>query len=178
MKSKIFMKSDNVFFFKKNHENIIDYENINFLKQKAKESFLKRARYCLHNSHSDLIHEMIIVFCKNSYIRPHKHLNKTESFHLIEGSMLIFFFDDLGNIDNKILLDVSKKSKPFFYRLVTSKWHCVVPLSEFVVIHETTNGPYNEHDNIYPTWAPYNEENDKVKIFLNRIMQLDYETIR
>ena len=65
----------------------------------------------MHRDLNDLLHEMIIVIDKNSYIRPHKHLWKSESFHLIYGEADIVIFNDYGEIVNIIELALNKLNK-------------------------------------------------------------------
>ena len=41
---------------------------------------------------------MFIALSDETYIRPHKHLNKSESLHVLEGSADVVFFDEKGKI--------------------------------------------------------------------------------
>ena len=72
----------------------IDASDIEELKQKAKKNPRKRIRICVHKDKKDKIHEMLIVHEKSCYVRPHKHINKVESFHIIEGEVDILLFDE------------------------------------------------------------------------------------
>jgi len=144
---------------------------LKILKKKATESKLKRARICLHKSLDEKVQEMIIVFCKESYIRPHKHVNKSESFHLIEGELQVVFFDNEGKIINKINLSSYSKEKYFIYRLSSDCWHFVIPLSEYVIIHETTQGPFRAEEALFPSWAPGYDENDKISLFIKKCLE-------
>ena len=92
--------SNEVFYFKKNI-SFINRKHINFLKKKVSLSNKKRVRICLHKENSKL-HEMIIVLSKDTYIRPHKHINKPESLHVIEGNADVIFFNDLGKVLKKV----------------------------------------------------------------------------
>ena len=94
-------KKNNEIFYSKNSIEFINYKHINFLKKNLKFAKRKRARICLHNSDKSKLHEMIIILAKDTYIRPHKHFNKAESLHVIEGSADAIFFDDKGNIIKK-----------------------------------------------------------------------------
>ena len=73
-------------------------EHISFLKKQASMNERKRARICAHLKNEDTLHEMLIVIYNDSYIRPHKHQNKIESFHIIEGCADVVVFDDEGKI--------------------------------------------------------------------------------
>jgi len=157
-----------VFFCKDEITEILP-ERLNEIKQAAQEAPLGRARICLHHDNTDNIHEMIIAFCKDSYIRPHKHIDKSESFHVIEGELLVAFFDETGEVTHKIKMGPYGSSHTFVYRLSSSLWHMVIPLSEFVVIHETTAGPFMKEEVIFPEWAPEDSDIKGIKILLDRI---------
>ena len=62
----------------------------------------------MHKDIKDNLHEMIIILSKETYIRPHKHLNKAESLHVIEGSADVIFFNDYGKIINCVRLSKKK----------------------------------------------------------------------
>ena len=72
----------------------VDSADIEKLKQKARQNPRRRARICAHSNIDDSIHEMLIVHEKSCYVRPHKHANKTESFHIIEGKVDIILFHE------------------------------------------------------------------------------------
>jgi glucose-6-phosphate isomerase len=136
------------------------------LKQMAVEAPLKRARLCLHSSHEDAVQEMVIALHQSTYIRPHRHQNGTESFHMIEGSVLIGFFEETGEIRETLQLQADRRSI-FLYRLSASFWHTVLPLTEFAVFHEVAKGPFTVAE--YPAWEPENEPH-AIQQFKNRVM--------
>src|SRR5438876_482347 len=84
--------------------NIVEIkkEYIDRLKESAIVSPLGRARICLHPQATNLVHEMIIAFRRDSYVIPHKHINKSESFHIIEGKAVVIIFDELGQVKHII----------------------------------------------------------------------------
>ena len=68
----------------------------------AKELPRNRIRYCAHASPSDVVHEMFIVHPKDAYVRPHKHINKSESIFILLGNAnYIEFYEDGKNPDGK-----------------------------------------------------------------------------
>lgn len=144
-------------------------EQLDILKQSAKQDPLRRARLCLHHDHSDKVQEMVIAFYRDSYVRPHRHLNKSESFHVIEGKLAVIFFDDNGNTTRRITMSTCGNGQTFLYRVSSSLCHMVIPLSEFVVIHETTTGPFVKEETEYPTWGPEEDDTVGIKTFLERI---------
>src|SRR6478609_9998623 len=63
------------------------------LKRIAAQNSRLRSRLCTHPDPASGLHEMLIVHHRQAYVRPHKHLGKPVSFHLIEGSARVVIFD-------------------------------------------------------------------------------------
>ncbi len=62
---------------------ITDQSDIKRFKQFSFLNERKRVRLCAHPSQDDLLHEMLIVHERSTYVRPHKHPGKSESIHII-----------------------------------------------------------------------------------------------
>ena len=136
-----------------NHDTIyIDKKKLDELKILAQKDPNKRARICLHKNDEEMVQEMIIAFCKDSYIRPHRHIDKSESYHIIEGRIEIIFFNDNGIEIDKVVLSDKIDEHPFLFRISNSAWHTVVPKSDFVIIHEVTKGPFNKNSSEFADW--------------------------
>ncbi len=135
------------------------------LKSMALAVPLKRARLCLHLSKEDAVQEMVIALHRDTYIRPHRHAGKSESFHMIEGEVLIGFFDEAGEIQQTVHLTSSGK-RPFLYRLSAPLWHTVIPLTEFAVFQEVTMGPFSASE--FPVWEPENQP-EAIERFKERV---------
>ncbi|OGT38003.1 MAG: hypothetical protein A3F11_03265 [Gammaproteobacteria bacterium RIFCSPHIGHO2_12_FULL_37_14] len=144
----------------------VDFKDISTLKEKVINSPDKRIRICAHKNSSDHLHEMLIVIAKGSYIRPHKHANKSESFHIIEGLLDVIIFDETGNIREIIPMGSPTSGKCFFYRLLAPHFHTLFLHTELVVFHETTNGPFNKEDTVYASWSPPQAALENVSTFL------------
>ena len=139
-------------FFCKNNPVRIDQKLILDLKAKAKEIGDKNIRLCLHMTPEAVFHQMIILEHKSGFYPPHKHLLKGEAFHMIEGSMAVFVFDDAGNISDACRLE---GSGTFMYRVDVGQHHSVMPLSDIVIYHEGKPGPFlGNKDSLFPDWAP------------------------
>ncbi len=124
------------------------------LKRHAFEADQKRARLCLHGSPDEPLHEMIIVFHRDTVIRPHRHRVKTESFHVIFGELDIALFDDHGRLTRVVRMGEVGTGKTHVYRLNSPVWHSVIIRSEYAAIHEVTNGPFRAEENEFAPWAP------------------------
>jgi cupin fold WbuC family metalloprotein len=132
----------------------IGAEQIIFLKQQALSSNRKRARICTHRSNDDALHEMLIAISASSYIHPHKHTSKVESFHIIEGLVDVVVFDDDGAIIDVVEMGDVSTGKNFYYRLSDGLFHTLLIHSDFLVVHEVTNGPFVANETILASFAP------------------------
>lgn len=124
---------------------------IGFIKECAIKNLRGRARICAHKESTDLLHEMLIAIRSDSYIRPHRHENKVESFHLVEGSADIVILNDDGEIMDVIGLSPDEH---FYYRLDLPYYHTLLINSPVLVIHEITNGPFDRTQNDFAAFSP------------------------
>jgi len=146
-------KSPEVYFTETDIATISEKE-LTFLKAAVQETPLKRVRINLHPSNEDSLHEMFIAIQKGSYIRPHKHPNKSEAFHAVLGSAQIIIFTDDGAIKEVVPLAAGQPGKPFYYRLSKPYFHTLILESDLLIIHEITNGPFVPGGTLYAPFAP------------------------
>ena len=92
----------------------LDARAIEYVKESALNSPRGRFRICAHKEKTNSLHEMLIGIRGDSYIRPHRHQSKVESFHLVEGVAEIIVLDEDGEIID--IIELSPK-KNFYYRL-------------------------------------------------------------
>ena len=130
---------------------LADIENLIIM---ARETKRKRIRICAHPSPDNPVHDMLIVHFYDTYVRPHRHLNKDETFHIIQGELKVVIFNDDGAIKDIVNMGEYGSGKTFFYRMSKSYYHTVIPISEIAVFHETTKGPFSLKDTKFPSWAP------------------------
>jgi cupin fold WbuC family metalloprotein len=142
---------------------------IEFLKTQAAKSARHRARLCAHHENGNRIHEMLIAVTQNGYIRPHKHLNKSESFHVIEGSATVIYFDEAGGISEVIFVGDAASGLPFYFRNEDERFHTQVITSPFLIFHEATNGPFNRAETVFAPWSPDETDPVKVRAYLDEL---------
>lgn len=150
----------------------LDSIDINELKEKANRNHRKRIRICAHKDITENIHEMIIVHEKSCYVRPHRHLNKTESFHIIEGKAEIILFNEDGSIDQSISMGDITSGLKFFYRLPPFRYHTILIQSDVLVFHETTNGPFRFEDTKLAPWSPDEKDTDSVFHYMQMLRNI------
>jgi len=133
---------------------------ISELKSIALQNPRKRSRLCAHQSPDDSLHEMLIVHARECYVRPHRHKNKVESFHMIEGELDVVFFEESGEIKKVIRMGTVDKGKTFYYRLPDYLYHMVIIRSDIAVFHEITEGPFRREDTDFAVWSPEADSTD------------------
>jgi cupin fold WbuC family metalloprotein len=126
-------------------------------------------RLSLHKDPSDKHHNMIILQHKGNYYRPHKHLAKPETYHLIKGKMAVFIFNDTGVIIDSVILDPQEN---FIYRIGANNWHVSIPLTEHVIFNESKPGPFiRQGDSIFAEWAHDGNNNEETTNHTNKLLQ-------
>ena len=129
----------------------LDARAIEYVKESALNSPRGRFRICAHKEKTNSLHEMLIGIRGDSYIRPHRHQSKVESFHLVEGVAEIIVLDEDGEIID--IIELSPK-KNFYYRLDLPLYHTILVHSPVLVIHEITNGPFEVESSDMAPFSP------------------------
>jgi len=140
-----------------------------FLKAQASKNPRKRIRLCAHQNTDDKIHEMFIVHGKDAYVRPHRHLNKTESFYLMEGEADALFFNEAGQVVRRIEMGALGSGKQFYYRLSEPVYHSLIIKSPAITFFEVTSGPFDLKDTEFPAWAPDGKDEARAKQYMSRL---------
>lgn len=149
-------------------DNIVTlrYSHIVSLKKKALQTPRKRIRLCMHKTTDDLLHEMMIVHTKETYVRPHKHMKRVESIFIVEGRADIVIFDNSGRIDQVIRMGTYESGRTFYYRIDDPVYHSMIITSENLVFHEVTNGPFDPRETVFAPWSPPEENHQAVSAYL------------
>jgi cupin fold WbuC family metalloprotein len=145
--------------------------DITDLKRKQEDTSRKRIRLCAHQQIEDSLHEMLIVHTKDTYVRPHKHLGKSESYHAIEGCFDLAIFDESGSVTRVLEIGPYSSGRNFYCRLPASLYHGLLFRSDVVVFHETTSGPFIRAQTEFAPWSPAETEVDAGNAFMRRALQ-------
>ena len=113
----------------------------------------QRARVCMHPKIEDRVQEMFIAFDGRSYVRPSFHLDKDESFHIIEGFGKYLFFDEQGCFTNDVRLGPYHSDLPFYCRIPGNHVHSLIVYSKHAVAHELMTGPFDKTSTRFPSWS-------------------------
>ncbi|HEY3327338.1 MAG TPA: WbuC family cupin fold metalloprotein [Novimethylophilus sp.] len=159
--------NEEIFYFAGNPVSL-DRDDVDTLKRIARQTARQRARICMHPDIGDPLHEMLILHCRNAYVRPHKHPGKSESLHVVEGEADIVVFDDGGTVRHVIPIGLPATGKTFYYRLNSSFFHTLIIRTDVFLFHETTNGPFRREDTVFAPWAPAENDSEAIEHFLTR----------
>jgi dTDP-4-dehydrorhamnose reductase len=150
---------------------LVDAELIAFLKQAAAKSTLRRARFCAHLSPGDKQHDMLIVSHRESYVMPHRHMTKSETFLILEGFAEIIFFGESGEVEKIVKMGPPSSGRPFFYRMPPRKFHSISIETELLVFVENTTGPFDLGDREHAAWAPDHKDTGGGIAFIASIVE-------
>jgi len=129
----------------------------------------KGIRLCLHESPGTLLHDMIVVQHAGQYFCPHKHLEKGESYHMVEGEMGVVIFDDEGKVVDSCRMDTSNIMG---YGVGTDMYHINFPLTEVAVYHESRLGPSTPGDCVVAPWGPGGDDKAEANSFVAELTRL------
>lgn len=114
---------------------------------------LKRARLCCHLGSEEKLQEMFIALANDVSIDESIHIRKDESLTVISGSGRYIFPNEDGSERDVILLssigDQSNSDSAFFARINRYVPHKILVDSPYMIIHESTTGPFNRSDTDY-----------------------------
>lgn len=144
----------------------VDRGDVAFLKKAAECSKTNRSRLCFHSDTNDIQQEMLIVAHKSSYIIPHRHFKKLETFSVVEGECSALLFDENGEVERVISMSTSDAGNVFFYRMPADIFHSCLIHSEWLVFLETTIGPYHANLTEHARWAPASDDQINGNSFL------------
>ncbi len=129
-------------------------QDIEDLKARAKASTRRRSRICAHPGPQDSTHEMLVALARDTFIRPHVHPTKVESFHVMEGRMRVVLFEDDGRIMEVVRMGDFASGAAFYYRQTRPIYHTLLPDTDFCVFQEVTQGPFTTDGTTHAAWAP------------------------
>ena len=127
---------------------------IKFLKQAALACHKRRSRLCAHPSPDATQHDMLIVMARDTYVAPHRHLLKSETLLVVEGSARAVIFDDGGAVRDIIRMGSADSASAFFYRMPERTYHGILIDTDMLVTLESARGPFRPDETESAPWAP------------------------
>ena len=133
----------------------------------ARTSLRLRMNYNFHPKLSDPVQRLLNALEPWTYIRPHKHITKEESFVLLRGTALAVVFNDDGSIRDHAVL--SQANGILGIEFEENSYHMLTALETGTVVYEIKEGPFVPHtEGSSASWAPQ-EGTPGAKDFLAKV---------
>lgn len=107
---------------------------------KAKESPRLRMAYDLRTTTADSSQRVLNAIEPGTELPIHRHRNTSESCVILRGIAEEIFYDDNGNITERIKMQAG--SDYVGVNIEKGRWHKIVSLESGTVIFEAKDGPY------------------------------------
>lgn len=128
--------------------------------------------FCL-SSPDDKVQRMVNAIQPDSYLPPHKHLEKNEDFVALRGRFLALEYDDSGRVKDHAVIspDTPKPGECNGIEVKKNIWHNIIALDKDSVAFEVLDGPYKKDEHkIFPEWAPREEQYSEGMKFVENVM--------
>lgn len=150
---------------------LITEELLDAVTLQAKESPRLRMNYNLHASMDAPIHRLLNALEPETYLPPHRHGDKEETYLVLRGSLMAFFYDDAGNVTEKVRLNPLEGK--YGLEIPPKTWHSIVVLESGTVIFEIKKGPYQPlPPEDLASWAPQASDKEGAKAFMKRMLEV------
>lgn len=150
---------------------LITEELLDTVTAQAKENPRLRMNYNLHTTMDAPVHRMLNALEPGTYLPPHRHTDKEETYLVLRGSMLVFFYDEEGNVTDKAFLGSNKGNLGL--EIPPGTWHSIVVLESGTIIFEIKKGPYQPvSPEDLASWAPVSSDEEGIKDFMKRMLDL------
>lgn len=106
----------------------------------AKESSRRRKSFDLRTSINDNSQRMLNAIEPGTELPIHRHRNSSESCIILRGSAEEMFYDDSGNITERVKMQAGSNSVGV--NIEKGRWHKIVSLESGTVIFEAKDGAY------------------------------------
>jgi cupin fold WbuC family metalloprotein len=145
----------------------ITTELIDKVVAEARQSPRRRMNYNFHPELSDPVQRLLNALEPWTYIRPHKHTTKEESFVLLSGTVLAVVFNTDGTIRDHAIL--SRETGILGIEFEENCFHMLTSLETGSVVFEIKEGPFVPHtEGSSAPWAPL-EGTPEARAFLMKV---------
>ena len=147
----------------------ITTELIDKVVAEARQSPRRRMNYNFHPELSDPVQRLLNALEPWTYIRPHKHTTKEESFVLLSGTVLAVVFNNDGTIRDHAIL--SRETGILGIEFEENCFHMLTSLETGSVVFEIKEGPFVPHtEGSSAPWAPQ-EGTSEAREFLSKVFE-------
>lgn len=126
-----------------------------------------RARICLHPNSDAILHDMVIVHARGTYVRPHRHLTRAETLFVLEGEATFIRFSEDGHpIETHRLNTASAGTQ--IVRVPAGEFHGLLIHSDWLVFCESTLGPFDATTSEFALWSPMSTDLAGIERYLDK----------
>jgi cupin fold WbuC family metalloprotein len=120
----------------------------------------RRRAWFLFHELTEHFHRMLNAIEPNSYVMPHCHPDKVETFLALRGKAAIPTFDEKGNVIDCPIIEAGTLTVGV--EIETNTWHSVLSLEPGTILYEVLEGPYikADHKTFAHDWSPPEDEHD------------------
>ncbi len=123
------------------------------LAAQAAASPRRRAHLNVHAHAADLVQRFFVSVDRDSYIRPHRHLSKSELALVVRGVFDVITFDDQGAITGRETVGAGTPLLGF--EMPRATWHTLIARENGSTFLEIKEGPYDPATaSEFAPWAP------------------------
>lgn len=123
------------------------------LRENIVDSKERQGRICCHQHDSSMMQEMFLSFDQGTTFPIMKHLDKSESLLVLDGSLVYRIYDDFGEIIGQVSMHGFQMkncsaSDPFYIWINRDTFHSPLVNSTALLAKETTSGPFKPSDTV------------------------------
>ena len=123
------------------------------LAARATTSPRRRAHLNVHAGAADLVQRFFVAVDRDSYIRPHRHLAKSELAIVVRGTFEVITFDEQGAITGRHTVGVGTPLLGF--EMPRATWHTLIAREDGSTFLEIKEGPYDPATaSEFAAWSP------------------------
>lgn len=146
-------RPDCKFFLSMKPMKVFDAQLLDEMAAKAAASPRRRTHFNVHASATDPVQRFFVVADRQSYIRPHRHLSKSELALVIRGRFDVITFDASGGVTARYV--VGGDAAGFAYETPQATWHTLISQEDGGAFFEVKEGPYDPASAVeFASWAP------------------------
>jgi cupin fold WbuC family metalloprotein len=123
------------------------------LAAKAAASPRRRANHNVHAAPTDPLQRFFVATQRDTYFRPHRHLNKAELALVLRGRFDVLTFDDSGRVTGRH--EIGADTASIGFETPRATWHTLVAATDGATFFEVKEGPYDPALAAeFAPWAP------------------------
>ena len=134
---------------------------------RAAASPRRRAHLNIHADAAELVQRFFVAVDRDSYIRPHRHLAKSELAIVVRGAFDVITFDERGGMTGRE--SVGSGTPLLGFEMPRATWHTLIAREDGSTFLEIKEGPYDPATaSEFAPWSPP-EGDPAARDFLQRL---------